>query len=372
MRIMHILGNFGVGGAEMGVVRLINALPKDSTRHFVCSLGPDLSMQELLPHEVPYFKLNRHKPDYSVFIPLYRLLKWTKTDVAHVNNLAPWFDTAVASKLAGCQCLETFHGVEQSIIQFSTFKKTLFRAASALTSGIVSVSDSAAQLLSALTGIDQERIAVVSNGIDTRSFKPTSDMLKTELRKKLKLPSRKILFGCVAGLRSVKNHEGLIIAFAKALKSESGSIFERMAHLILVGNGPLEAYLKELCIMLGVENRVHFMGRCNNVLDFLQAFDVFVMNSRTEGLSYAVLEAMACGLPVIVTNVGANPRLIANGQEGFLVAEGDDRQMADRMKYATEHTGEMVAMGRNARNKVRESYSLEKMIDSYLKIYGDI
>lgn len=373
MHVMHILGNFGHGGAEMGVVRIIKGFPKGDIEHSVCSIGSNVDMKKLLPKGINCYSHGIDGASYTAFMPLYRLLKKTNSDIAHVNNLAPWFDVAVASKLANCKCIETFHGVEENITTLPMPRRLLAKAASLLTASITAVAESAANLLTQLTKIKKNRVTVLPNAVDTDLFCPCpSSEIKTELRKSFNLPEKGLLMGCVAALRPVKDHQGLLKAFAKAVSDKEVMVSNSDIYLVLVGEGPLEIELKALSQALGVGRQVMFLSRRNDVNKILQALDAFVLNSKTEGMSYAILEAMAAGLPVIATDVGANSELIRHDLEGYLVPQGDTETMARYITLLINNRSRLIEMGKNARKKIIKSYSLKKMISSYKTLYEEV
>lgn len=370
MNVMHILGNFGPGGAEMGVARLIRSFRNDRIIHYVCSLGPDTRLRELLPKETNFYSLGIRGRSYKAFIPLSRLLKSCKIDIAHVNNMAPWFDVALASKLAGCKCIETFHGVEESALEFPLHRRVLSRTAYLLTSSTTAVAESARDLLIQLLGMKRHKIRVLPNGVDTEVFQPIgSQEERRRLRISLSLPENGFLMGCVAALRPVKDHRGLVEAFALAVKNKPPVNINKDSHLILVGDGPLAPELKMLSGQLGVEDKIIFLAQRNDVDKILQVLDVFILNSKTEGMSYAVLEAMSSGLPILATSVGANTELIRHGVEGYLYRPGDLKSLAEYMTEVIGNGEQLLKMGRATRQKIVEFYSITKMVSSYKGLY---
>ncbi len=303
----------------------------------------------------------------GAFRLLTKLFREQSVDIVHVNNLAPWLDAALGAALAGCRCILTFHGVEQAQLRFSFKKRVLFRLAANLIGRMTAVAEPAADLMADLTDIARNRIRVIKNGIDTEVFRPAGSMEeKKELRQSLELPENGLLLGCVAALRPVKNHRGLIEAFARVVEEGGGD-----AWLVLIGDGTLENALRERCRDLGasVTERVLFLGRRSDVARLLPALDAFVLNSDTEGLSYAVLEAMACGLPVIATEVGANPQLVTQGVEGYLVPVGDEPALVSSLNQVLENPEQLINMGANARRRVVEEFSLRTMSAAYRELY---
>lgn len=360
---MHVLGSFGMGGAEMGVVRMIREFPDAGVRHSVLSLSRDLSLKSWLPARVSCESLPRNQVDRTVFLRLAALFSEKKVDIAHVNNLGPWFDTALAARMAGIKSLETFHGVENPELHLSWAKKIQARLSLGLGHGVTAVSPPAAALFSRLTGIDECRLTLIPNSVDTRRFAPVDERTRQALKKKLHLPVGEFLVGCVAALRPVKDHAGLIEAFAR-IKEINASVC-----LVLVGTGPLRKPLQQQAEQLGVADRVVFTGVTHAVEDYLKCLDLFVLNSITEGLSYAVLEAMSTGVPVVATRVGGNPLVVKEGVTGCLVPRKNSHRLAETVLHLAGSRELRLNMGRQARTLVQDRFSLDHMLQQYLRLY---
>src|SRR5262249_38406521 len=140
---------------------------------------------------------------------------------------------------------------------------------------------------------------------------------RTEVKAALGLDPRRRYVICVARFHPVKDHATLLRAFAEVVRAVPD------VDLLLAGDGPLRSDLETLAVTLGVADRVHWLGVCNDVPRLLDASDVFAMTSLSEAASLTLLEAMASALPVVVTQVGGNPELVNEGEHGFLVPRGD-------------------------------------------------
>lgn len=363
LHIMHILGTFAPGGAEMGVVRLIQSFPDKSIKHSVCSVGPDMTMQKYLPEGTGCYSLDITSPCRTAFLKFRDLFLKKHVDIVHVNNIPPWFDAAVGARISCCKCIQTFHGVEDSRLEYSILKKLQILCAWKCSDYINAVSQASAEFFSQLTGIDKKHVNIITNGVDTDFFRPVNLETRASLKNQLGLPKNKKIIGCVAALRPVKNHKGLLDAFALLLKESSEYC------LVLVGEGPLETGLKHYCRELNIQESVIFAGHQHDTVKYLNAFDLFVLNSTTEGLSYALLEAMATGLPVVATNVGGNIQLIEDGKDGFLIQEGNTQELYNTLSQLC-HARELIeVIGRNARKKIVAHYSLESSLQKYLEMY---
>jgi glycosyltransferase involved in cell wall biosynthesis len=183
---------------------------------------------------------------------------------------------------------------------------------------------------------------VIYNGIDVADYKPTGPRLQGPLR-----------LVTVGALAPRKGQEYLIEALAK-LNARGVE-----ATLELVGSGPDEAMLRRNAAGSGIADHVHFAGEQVDPRPYLECADIFVLPSRQEGFSNALLEGMACALPVVATDVGGNSEAIVEGEGGKLVAAGDPAALADAIAELASDRGRLVAMGRANRRRVAEKFSLE-------------
>jgi glycosyltransferase involved in cell wall biosynthesis len=141
------------------------------------------------------------------------------------------------------------------------------------------------------------------------------------------------------------------------------------ARLLIVGEGPARADLVTLSRSLRLEDKVHFTGPLEDVPAALCALDLFVLPSLNEGISNTILEAMATGLPVLATAVGGNSELVEDGVTGRLFAPGDAEALAGLMTRYLSDPGQGVALGKAARVRVLERFSLGSMVDRYADLY---
>lgn len=368
LHITHLLGGLGFGGAEFGVLRLIRGLKGRPFRHAVLTASPEKSLLEAIGLHVDHHSMRLRGRSYGAFLRMGRLFRRLGTHIVHVNNLALWPDAVLGARLAGCPCIETFHGIEASQLRFGVIKKTLFKIAAQASARITAVAHEAASLFSSITGIDGARVLIIPNGVDTSFFRPPGSWEeKRALRKSKGLPDDRVLVGCVAALRPVKNHEGLLEAFSRAIQDQAAP-----TTLVFVGDGPLAAPLARRAASLGVLDRTIFLGRRMDTAELLRCFDLFVLNSDTEGLSYALLEAMASGLPVVCTSVGAASGLITDGREGFLVPPRDVAGLERVFKDVLQNPAVFPTMGEQARMRVLKDYAFETMLERYAQLYEEV
>jgi len=208
-----------------------------------------------------------------------------------------------------------------------------------------------------------QRMVWIPNGVDADRFAPPSEAQRREVRASLGIAADAIVFGCVASLTPVKRHADLIDAFAQ-LHQELPD-----AALLLVGDGPLRGEIEAQVERLGLQGAVHLVGDRSNVEALLPALDVAVLASSTEGMSNAILEAMACGLPVIATAVGGNLHLVRDNDSGRLVPPREPPALAAAMRELAGAPAVRASMGRSARERIEREFSLDGMARAFDCLY---
>ena len=215
-------------------------------------------------------------------------------------------------------------------------------------------------------GINPKQTRCLPNGVDCERFLPWSGDERTTQRQAHALPPEQYLFGCAARMVPVKRHRDLIDAFARVARNHP------RASLVLIGRGPLETELRDQVARQGLSDRVVFHGEEEDMPRILPLLDAFVLASSSEGLSNAIIEAMACGLPTIATAVGGNTELVEAGLTGFLVPPCSPDQIALTMAEFLTRPGLGQAMGRHARKRAVEHFSLAGMIAGYSSFYRNL
>lgn len=207
-------------------------------------------------------------------------------------------------------------------------------------------------------GVRPDRIHLIRNAVDTDRFQPGDDRMAA--RAALGLPSDGLLIGAVGRLSEEKGQPMLLEAVTR---------LEFEWRLVLVGDGPLEPELRQTVGRLGISGRVHFLGRLDGVERVCHALDVLAQPSRREGLPLTVVEAGACEVPVVATDVGDVGRVVLDGRTGFLVPAGDPVAMAAALTRLEADPALRKEMGRAGREHVVESFAAQAMARSYQTVY---
>jgi glycosyltransferase involved in cell wall biosynthesis len=208
-------------------------------------------------------------------------------------------------------------------------------------------------------GIARQKIAVIPNGVKS----PDGDTTQ-ESRDRLGVPAGAFVVGSVGRLSREKNYPLLVRAFA-ALRMKCPNGF-----LMLVGDGEDRGRIEEVAQELGVMDSCRLPGAQTDVRPWLRAMDVFCLSSDTEGMSVALLEAGALGLPAVVTDVGSNAEIVQHGVTGYVVSVGDVCAMGQVFENLHRDAGRRHQMGQAARKRIESEYSSNVTLGKYEKLYG--
>ena len=211
-------------------------------------------------------------------------------------------------------------------------------------------------------GILLQRIQNIPNFVDTKIFSPAK---KEKIKENLNICGKKCVIYS-GRLVARKGIEVLLLAWKDVLK-----IFPE-ARLIIIGEGPLERNLKNMADQLDVENTVGFIGRVDNIIDYLHATDIFVLPSFQEGLPNSLLEAMACRLPVVATRIGGVVDVVKDGENGILVNPGDSNDLTEGLLRLLKDDELAAYIALNAYKTIRNSYSIDSIATRYIELYRQL
>jgi glycosyltransferase involved in cell wall biosynthesis len=266
----------------------------------------------------------------------------------------------LVAKLAGVPLIGTVHGKSYYSEQYK--RRLAYRAVSRVAT-MVAVSEDLKRFLTANVGVPAERIKVIYNGQELLPQIGLEE--KARLQGEFGLEENESVVGVVGSLYPVKGHEYLLAAVPQVLKTHPRTKF------VIVGRGDLDASLKDTVKRGGLEKRVRFLGFREDVAALLSLMDIFVLPSLSEGLSIALLEAMAAGKPVIATNVGGNPELVVDGETGYSIPPRDADTLAAKIRLLLTDQCRAKELGENGRKRVQQKFSLQAMADNYQRLYED-
>jgi glycosyltransferase involved in cell wall biosynthesis len=228
----------------------------------------------------------------------------------------------------------------------------------------IAVSEDALEFAVRHEGLQREKAVVVMNGIDMARYDASLRVSAHEIDPRIPPGARVV--GTVGRLGPEKQHRLLLEAFADTSRRVSNT------HLVIAGDGPMRDDLAATARRLGLAESVHFLGFREDVPRVLAAMDVFCLPSLFEGISNALLEAMAMARPCVATAVAGNKALIRDGVEGLLVLPSEAKALADALMTLLEDRPRAAALGAAARKRVEQEFTVERMLDGYAEAYRSV
>ena len=362
LRVMFLITSMPVGGAETLLVNLIRRLDRTRFLPELCCLKDRGPLGDILAQEIPTFaNLLAGKYDLRILARLARLLRERRIDaVITVGAGDKMFWGRLAARRARVP-------VVVSALHSTGWPDGIGRLNRLLTpwtDAFVGVAEPHGRYLVEQEGLPAQKVRVISNGIDVGRFQPRGD--RQALRASLGFGPETPLAGIVAALRPEKNHELLLTVAQQVSPRVPGAKF------LVVGDGPRRVALAALAQELGVSACVRFLGTRHDIPELLAALDVFVLTSHVEANPVSILEALACGTPVVATNVGSVGQSVIDGLTGHLVAPGDAVAMTEHLVRLLSDPNRAGALGAAGRQHVLAHGSLERMVAGYEQLIEEI
>jgi glycosyltransferase involved in cell wall biosynthesis len=288
----------------------------------------------------------------------------TAAHIAYFNYFDP---IAWLARLNGVRCI-VFHERNSGVLRAKGWKKRLIRARTRLmmlpVTYVIAISDYIRRQLTDV-GVPEKRIARVYSGVDTSRFSPDPSA-REQWAKRFGIQADEAIISSIAYLRPFKHPEVVVEAFA--LLVERGM----KARLFMAGDGEMQPALEELSRRLGVGEKVHWLGNCPDPEFLLQASDIFVLASVGEAFGNAVVEAMACGVPVVGSRSGVIAEELEEGKAGLLATPLDPASFADAIERLIKDPYLRREMGRRGLERVRQHFTTERAVEALLEAYEPI
>ncbi len=342
------------------MILLTNGLAKRGWRVSVITLSGtgDDAKEQLESTGIDFLSLHMRKglADPRGWIQLHRWIKLNRPDVVHAHLphaslLARWSRIATPVRVL----VDTIHSPATGRVA----RKVGYRVSAVLPDAVTAVSCAASETWLTSGMVNEEKLAIVPNGVDLDHWKSDRNA-RDAMRRELRL-SEEFLWLAVGRLDPVKDHATLLRAFSKLSSN---------ARLVIAGEGPLKSRLNSLVKTLALGDRVSFPGFQIDVLRWMRAADGFVLSSRWEGLPMALLEACACELPVVITDIPGARELLSDAHSIPVAAAGDPDSLAAGMN-AVMCLPEMARreLGRRMRQSVVEKFSLDAVLNRWEELF---
>ncbi len=375
INILFFIDHFhGVGGTENHLSHLVRSLDKNK---FNCTIiafdfvGNHLadkireSKVELLHIPVGrYYTYNALKKA----ILLVKIIKERKIDIVQTFHIKSDFYGTLVARLAGVKAIiSSKRDVGDLKSSWHFFLNRLVRK---IPCRYIVVADAVGKVVLKKEKVSADKIYTIYNGVDIRKFHEPSPRERQEARGRLGLSSTDFVVGMVAWLRPEKNYNVFFNAVIRASQKVPG------LKAIAVGgdeDGHQLDYFKRYVARAGIADNVIFTGQIDDVIPYLKAFDVAcLVPSGNEGFSNSIIEKMAMGLPLVVSDVGGNAEAVVDGYNGFVIPPNNSEKLTEALVYLAEHPDERKEVGRRSAERVREMFTLDGMIKAHEELYESI
>lgn len=368
--VVHVVYRFAMGGLENGVVNIINNMAIDKYRHVVVALTDITDFRHrIVRNDVAFYAFNK-APGHAFWLypKLFRLFRKLRPAIVHTRNLAA-LEVLIPAWAAGVSIrIHGEHG--RDIGDFEGISKKyqwMRRIYTPFVSHYLALSRDLAKYLTEKVRIAPKRVTQVYNGVDSVRFSPLQTSCRSVMQGCPFIEANVWIVGTVGRMQIVKDQLTLTRAFILALELAPG--LKAYVRLALVGAGPLLEQCLNLLNSAQVSHLAWLPGERNDIPEIMQGLDCFVLPSLGEGISNTILEAMACGLPVIATDVGGNADLVLHGITGYIVPAGDVNAMASHLVQLATSPELVQKMGHAGRQRILEKFSLNAMVGTYQGLY---
>jgi glycosyltransferase involved in cell wall biosynthesis len=345
-------------GTENQLSHLLRQLPELGYSVILISLQDSLFLEneaEFLFPDVTIFSLGAQS-DMSKSLPslfrLFKLLRNEKPDI--VQTYFPTSNSIgiVLARMAGVK--KTFSSRRDMGFNLTSIDIFQYRIANMFVTAVIANSNAVRKRAIQLEKIKPEKIHVIYNGLAMDAFEKNDR----------KLDDKEFIVVIVANLnREVKRVDLFVKACAIVHRQIPDVKFQ------VIGDGPLRKSLETLAKKIGLQSSIEFLGRRDDVPELLKKVSIGVISSDSEGLSNAIMEYMARGIPVVATNVGGNPELVLDGKTGLIVPPNDELAMAEAILKINQAPENVECMGMAGSKFIKDTFSIHTMIGKTDQIY---
>lgn len=344
------------GGKERRLLELLKGLQKENVKTGLVILSERIEYKEIYNLPVELYTIKRKSRwDPSVFRRLGETIGKFNPDIIQVWELMASFYVAPLARYRNIKLISAVVADAPERLGYLEKKRLLSHYSFALADVIIGNSRAG---LSAYRAPEKKSVCIY-NGIDpARGAGSTSGK---EILTRHGLPDNVLVIGMVASFNHYKDYETYIEAAKLLLDSNPDLAF------FCIGDGPDIDEIQRRAD--GLESRIIFTGRIDNVEEYVRCFDVGVLSTYTEGISNAIIEYMLMGKPVVATEGGGTRELVEDGVTGFMVPQRSAHKMADRISTLLTDEALRKNMGTAGRERILSSFNLDKMTENYLSLY---
>lgn len=368
--LLHIVRvGYAGGGMERGIINVTNRLP-EGFRVSLCALSPEETFSQLITRPgTQYFTLPPQKSsgiDWGLVPRLAKLFRDQKVDLVHSHGWGTFLYSVLAARLARTPIIHGEHGKNY----FELGKQNRARSWAQRLLGrrvdrLVTVSEDLRREWVGQFHIPEAKAVWIPNGVDVARFQPKPED-RAAARRHFGLPESAFLVGSVGRLDPIKNYRLLMDAAKIVLATQANAAFT------ILGEGPCEQDLRRQVAELGIADRVHLLGWRQESPRFLQALDVFVLPSISEGMSNSLIEAMASGLPTVCPALDTHREVVTPGVDGILMEDFTKDSLAEVLLNLLRDDSARLRLAHEARETACRRFALERMVERHVQLYREV
>ena len=358
-RILHVeLGRSLFGGADQ-VLSLMRGIRERNDRfdQYLLSVQGSAIARKVVKSGITVIEIsNRGELDFRLFFKMQKVIRARKIDLLHIHSRkgADWWGV-----MAGSFCQvpviisRRVDSVEPALLAKWKYKKC---------AAVVCISSKIREIIASY-GLGDTPIKMIRSGVDTLTYTPGR---KVSLPDLFSISQEKMVIGVIAQFIKRKGHRFFLEALPQILAKNPNT------HVLFFGSGPLEKSLKLQLRDRGLAQHVTFAGFRKDLPDILASLDLVVHPALKEGLGTALLQASACGVPVVASKVGGIPEIVQPGLNGVLVEAGNATEIASAVNDLLGDVKKRETLSARAVTFAREACSIDAMIDAHIDLYRSI
>jgi len=353
------------GGGEGNLLKLVQLLPPELVRCSVATFRIKAEIRESIGVPVHVFPWRRvyHLSALKAALALRKLIRDEQVDIVQT-----YFETSnlwggLVAKLSGAMLLSSRRDLG---ILRKAKHQLAYRLVNRISDRVLAVSEEVKRFCTNQDHIDPQKVSVVYNGVDLQELAANAGANPFA---GADWAGSSPIITCIANVRRIKGIDVFLRSAQRVCRELPGAMF-LIAGSLYERDYSME--MQEMVRALGLEKNVRMLGFVEDPTPLLKMSNAFCLLSRSEGFCNALLEAMACGVPSVVTRVGGNPEAVNDGENGFLVPSEDDQAAADRLLFLLRNPATAAQMGEAARVTAHTRFSAETMIQHLIAVYREM
>lgn len=361
--ILHAIDTTGPGGAETVFLELVEKLHLDQFENYAIIKGSGWVEDQLKKRNIRYY-IVKPKGFLSItyYFTLYKLLRKNNTALIQAHLLGSTLTYAILSFFTRIPLVATIHGQ----VDLNPNEKWVWVKQKIMRLGVdqlIAVSRDLRDYIHNRRLFSADKVEIIYNGIDEKKYRVENS---NRIRQELGISANSLLIGSLGNVRPAKNYGFLLEIAAQLIKEVQHDLY-----FVIAGHQKkdLMKALEEKMHKLNLQSRVHFIGFQNDTAEYLRQLDIFLLTSSSEGFSIATIEAMASGLPVVVTRCGGPEEILQDSSTGLLVGKEDLSAAVSALKKLCDDTGFRQSLAEAGKNYVVNTFSATTMYAAYKTIY---